>query len=108
MLDKEDFDSLHKLIAEPMQAAMKAQSDLLDEKLQSIGRSVDTVREEQTTQMKHCQKMTREMLDFKVGTTIKVANLEKDSAKKDKRSWAIILGVITLGLSYIIPKLFKL
>lgn len=108
MLEKEDLDSIHNLIAEPMQAAMEAQKELLEEKLQSIGRSVDSIRDDQTTQVKHCQKMTREMLDFKIGASLKVQNLEKDAAKKDKRTWAIILLVVTLGLSQVVRWVFKL
>lgn len=108
MLEKEDLDSIDRLIAQPMQKAMEAQEKLLDTKLQSIGRSVDTIRTDQTTQVKHCQRMTREMLDFKTGTTIKVQNLEDDSKKKDKRTWAIILMVMTLGLSQIVKWVFKL
>jgi len=108
MLDKDDFDSFHKLIAEPMQKAMEAQERLMEEKLTGLGRSVDIIRNEQTAQLKHCQKTTREMLDFKAGTTIKVQNLEKETGRQEKRAWAIILAVITLGISVVVAKVFKL
>jgi CHASE3 domain sensor protein len=108
MLEPQDLDSIDKLIAQPMQKAMEAQKELLNTKLQSIGRSVDSIREDQTAQVKHCQKMTREMTDFKTGTTLKVDALEKDSAKKDKKTWAIILAVFTLGLSIVVKWVFKL
>lgn len=108
MLNKEDLDSIHKLIAIPMQAAMEAQKELLNEKLEGLGRSVDTIRQDQTSQIKHCQKTTREMTDFKTGAEIKIQNLFEDSKKKDKRTWAIILAIVTLGLSELARRIFHL
>jgi len=108
MLEKEDLDSIKDLIATPMTEAMRAQKELFDEKLTSLGRSIDTVRKDQETQIKHCQKTTREMLDFKTGTSLRVQALEKDATKKDKRTWAVILAVVTLGMSVIVKWVFKL
>jgi len=110
MLEPNDLKAISDLIAQPLKQSLdnslREQEKLINEKMIGIGRSIDSIRKSNEEQTKQYQKTTRELLDFKAGQTIKVQTLEDEKKRTDKRLWAIILAVITLGISKLVEKVF--
>jgi len=110
MLEPNDLKAINELIAQPLKQfldnSLKEQEKLIDEKMKSIGRSLDSIRTNNEEQTKQYQKTTRELLDFKAGQTVKVQAIEDERKKTDRRIWVIILSIITLGISKIVEKLW--